>query len=164
MRPESAHRWKISGHSLGGGLASAASVVSEVYCHTFNAAGLHLNSVKEIFEPKILTKASMDWIANEFITAYYVDWDILHFLQTVASTAGKTINYLGETFFATKLVQDMPVAAGKQIELPSGYTLNIVGAAFVSFVFGNPMGGTVAIITSMVLAHRDYVNVLLSTY
>ena len=35
-------------HSLGGGLASAATVVTGTKGYTFNAAGLHANTVKRI--------------------------------------------------------------------------------------------------------------------
>ncbi|HEX8659183.1 MAG TPA: type VI secretion system tube protein TssD [Hymenobacter sp.] len=37
---------ETTGHSLGGGLASAATVVTGVKGYTFNAAGLHANTVK----------------------------------------------------------------------------------------------------------------------
>ncbi|GAA4027448.1 hypothetical protein GCM10022409_09300 [Hymenobacter glaciei] len=37
---------ETTGHSLGGGLASAATVVTGIKSYTFNAAGLHTNTVK----------------------------------------------------------------------------------------------------------------------
>lgn len=37
---------ETAGHSLGGGLASAATVVTGIKGYTFNAAGLHVNTVK----------------------------------------------------------------------------------------------------------------------
>ncbi|OON69101.1 type VI secretion system tube protein TssD [Hymenobacter sp. CRA2] len=36
---------QVTGHSLGGGLASAAAMVANVRAYTFNAAGLHRNTV-----------------------------------------------------------------------------------------------------------------------
>ena len=158
------NRWKISGHSLGGGLASAASVVSEVYCHTFNAAGLHLNSVKEIFKPIILTKASMDRIANDHMTAYYVDWDVLHFIQ-----ASGNIIIRGFT-------NDFPIAAGVHHELVSDFGIGValrgiqLVLGFLEFAVSGP-GGTLTVLDAaggiakvMGEAHSCYVETLLRSY
>ena len=46
-----------TGHSLGGGLASAATVVTGVKGYTFNAAGLHANTVKR--PPYEVSRAAM---------------------------------------------------------------------------------------------------------
>ncbi|MDR2064727.1 MAG: hypothetical protein LBP85_03330 [Prevotellaceae bacterium] len=57
----------ITGHSLGGGLASAAGLVTGLPTYTFNAAGLHKNTVDD-FDNKV---------KNSNIKAYYSDDDIL---------------------------------------------------------------------------------------
>lgn len=67
----------IIGHSLGGGLASAAAVVSGLEAITFNAAGVN---------PATLTrwdvqKCEIGNIAKKLVTAYYMEHDILSFLQ-----------------------------------------------------------------------------------
>ncbi|MDR1197442.1 MAG: hypothetical protein LBK94_00300 [Prevotellaceae bacterium] len=61
----------ITGHSLGGGLASAAGVETGLPTYTFNAAGLHKNTVAN-YDRKI---------KNANITAYYSDDDILNRVQ-----------------------------------------------------------------------------------
>lgn len=60
---------RFAGHSLGGGLASAASAVSGAPGHTYNAAGLHPNTV-----------AGYD-ISNVPVQAYYVRGDALSAMQ-----------------------------------------------------------------------------------
>lgn len=60
---------RFAGHSLGGGLASAASAVSGAPAHTYNAAGLHPNTV-----------AGYD-IAAAPVQAYYVEGDALSAMQ-----------------------------------------------------------------------------------
>nr|MCU0803239.1 hypothetical protein [Paracoccaceae bacterium] len=62
-------RVSFTGHSLGGGLASAASTVSGAPGRTFNATVLHPNTVD-----------SYD-TANVPVQAYYVEGDILSFMQ-----------------------------------------------------------------------------------
>jgi uncharacterized Zn-binding protein involved in type VI secretion len=62
-------RVRYTGHSLGGGLASAASAVSGGSAHTFNAAGLHPNTVQGY---------SLEDVP---VQAYYVEGDILSSVQ-----------------------------------------------------------------------------------
>jgi putative lipase involved disintegration of autophagic bodies len=45
--PSTPAGWQITGHSLGGGLAAAASVVSGFYAMTFNAAGVNYVTVQQ---------------------------------------------------------------------------------------------------------------------
>ncbi len=76
--------WLVAGHSLGGGLASAASLISNVRADTFNAAGLNLKTITD-FDPTLNSLQYNDnlfknW-AESLITAYVVDWDLLDFLQ-----------------------------------------------------------------------------------
>lgn len=62
----------FTGHSLGGGLASAAAIATNRPATTFNAAGLHPNTVKN--------HGGLG-SANRLITAHYIKGDILSFLQ-----------------------------------------------------------------------------------
>lgn len=73
-----------TGHSLGGGLASAASVVTGAPGVTFNAAGLHENSLQLYFEndPAELAVALARYQKpNELVTAFWVDRDFLSTFQ-----------------------------------------------------------------------------------
>jgi pimeloyl-ACP methyl ester carboxylesterase len=84
----------VTGHSLGGGLASAAALVAGVRADTFNAAGLHeytlyerdqnddplrnpLGGYIELYPGTAARYA----VAGNFITARYVDYEILNFVQ-----------------------------------------------------------------------------------
>lgn len=71
-----------AGHSLGGGLASAASMVTGQHAWTFNAAGLHPSTLYDWWEARY-PDAAVNYINNddELVTAYNLDWDILNFLQ-----------------------------------------------------------------------------------
>ena len=76
-----------TGHSLGGGLASAASVVADIPAYTFNAAGLNQNTLEENGVERVqgsvlrFQQESGTNNAIKQIQAYYVDWDILSFAQ-----------------------------------------------------------------------------------
>ncbi|MDR0522575.1 MAG: hypothetical protein LBH00_12095, partial [Planctomycetaceae bacterium] len=93
----------ITGHSLGGGLASAASITSGFHAYTFNAAGLHPNTV---FNNNNLA------IANTLIISYKVDWDILSWGQFLAGWVDYAFGVL-------------PSAVGSNVELDSEYDLAI---------------------------------------
>jgi hypothetical protein len=84
----------VTGHSLGGGLASAAALVAGVRADTFNAAGLHeytlyerdrnddplrnpLGGYIELYPGT----AARYTAAGNFINAHYVDHEILNFVQ-----------------------------------------------------------------------------------
>jgi hypothetical protein len=82
-----------TGHSLGGGLASAAAVVGGFRADTFNAAWLRREELLDTLAPDgrggFLERypgslARFDAAAGT-INAYYVDWDLLTFLQRRAS-------------------------------------------------------------------------------
>ncbi|MBB5501610.1 hypothetical protein HDG37_005839, partial [Paraburkholderia sp. MM5384-R2] len=62
----------ITGHSLGGGLCSAASVASGKDCWSFNAAGLHLKTVEHYGGQ----------VTPSNINAYHVKGDLLTVAQT----------------------------------------------------------------------------------
>ena len=81
----------LTGHSLGGGLASSGSVVTGVKAHTFNASGLRRETLLardaagELLSPRQEIYAGslnrFDNLASTLVDAYYLDWDLLSFLQ-----------------------------------------------------------------------------------
>lgn len=97
--PEGA-RVSITGHSLGGGLASAASIAAELDATTFNAAGL---SDETIAAAEQIAGAD-GRIDTPDINAYYVRGEILSFLQDG-----------GERLISPFL--DLPEAVGTRIQL-----------------------------------------------
>jgi len=66
---------EIAGHSLGGGLASAASKAADLLATTFNSAGLH----KETVERYGVKRANQG--SDDNITRYRIDGELLTFLQ-----------------------------------------------------------------------------------
>ena len=75
----------ITGHSLGGGLASAAAVVTHFPTYTFNAAGLNPATLDENLYPGSTANFNN---AATFIKAYYVDWDVVSLFQDHFSYEG----------------------------------------------------------------------------
>ncbi|MCB2377393.1 hypothetical protein LGH70_07365 [Hymenobacter sp. BT635] len=69
---------ETTGHSLGGGLASAASVITGTQGYTFNAAGLHVNTIKR--PPYNLSRQVMKE-ASSLIEAYRSTSDPLNNIQ-----------------------------------------------------------------------------------
>ncbi len=65
----------VAGHSLGGGLASAASKAGNLSATTFNSAGLHEKTVERYGVPKALQGS------DDNITRYRIDGELLTFLQ-----------------------------------------------------------------------------------
>lgn len=115
----------VTGHSLGGGLAAMASIAGDIRADTFNAAGLHRNSLlardvnndildpeQEIF-PGIL--ARYEAASDGLIEAYHLDWDILSAFQY-------TVN------INEQLIQD---AIGTRIEMdgPVDFEIGVAGLA-----------------------------------
>jgi hypothetical protein len=72
---------ETTGHSLGGGLASAATVVTGTKGYTFNAAGLHINTVKRA--PYEISRAAMHE-QGALIDAYRSTSDPLNNAQKAA--------------------------------------------------------------------------------
>ena len=75
-----------TGHSLGGGLASAASVVAGMPARTFNAAGLNRKTLSDASNdviPDDIRLAALTRFDNGGgnITAYHMDYDILSKIQ-----------------------------------------------------------------------------------
>ena len=90
---------RFTGHSLGGGLASAAALVTGIKAETFNAAGVHKNTVaRHGVEPGMI-----DMLATDLINAYRVHWatgvvaDPLSLIQSAADAAGKLSLITGNT-------------------------------------------------------------------
>ena len=104
----------ITGHSLGGGLASAASRASGLPANTFNAAGLHPQTVARYGgTPRIP--------ARENINAHRIEGDVL--TGTQEQGIGATLvaaGLFGALGAAVKvgLASVMPDAAGLPLELP----------------------------------------------
>jgi hypothetical protein len=84
----------VTGHSLGGGLASAAALVAGVRADTFNGAGLHEYTLYERDQNDEPLRnplggyielypgtAARYTVAGNFINAHYVDHEILNFVQ-----------------------------------------------------------------------------------
>lgn len=90
----------ITGHSLGGGLAGAASIVSNVPAVTFNASGVHDNTLERQGLDADVARQYAD--ESGLIRRYAVDNEILTTLQ--------------EDSIPLKWV--MPDALGHKIELP----------------------------------------------
>ena len=89
----------ITGHSLGGGLAAAASMVHEVPAVTYNAAGVSDSTLERYgFDAEVLKQEA----AEGLIRSYAVDRELLTHLQ--------------EESFPLKYT--MPDAPGHRIELP----------------------------------------------
>jgi hypothetical protein len=114
-----------TGHSLGGGLASAASVVTGATGVTFNAAGLHEKSLRMYFEndPAELVKSLARYHnPNGLVTAYTVDWDFLSNFQDRLSPDVNTA--LGDR---EKLDGPYDLAANTLILIDSA--VNVAGAS-----------------------------------
>lgn len=90
--PKIQNKLVITGHSLGGGLASLTSLETGVHADTFNSAGLHPNTYPDEYD-------TID------VNAYYVDWDILSFLQDkTPESAGVAYEAIGN-----RVILDGPV-------------------------------------------------------
>ncbi|MFK7886391.1 MAG: hypothetical protein AB8G16_05940 [Gammaproteobacteria bacterium] len=75
--------FEITGHSLGGGMASAASAVTGAEANTFNSAGLHPNTAGEYIARNGLGIPVED--TADLVTVYQVEGEILTTLQESAS-------------------------------------------------------------------------------
>ncbi|MGR5149095.1 phospholipase [Photobacterium alginatilyticum] len=64
----------FSGHSLGGGLASAAGKTASRETTTFNAAGLHKNTIPR-YVPEVVPAG------DNIVTGYRIDGELLTFIQ-----------------------------------------------------------------------------------
>lgn len=118
-------RVTITGHSLGGGLASAAAIAAELDATTFNAAGLHRNTIDAA-----QTIAAADGILDiPDISAVYVRGDVLSLLQDggdqmIGGLIGRGLgSWLGGPVggaaggLAGRELTDAPEAYGTRIQL-----------------------------------------------
>jgi len=115
---------RSTGHSLGGGLASAASVGSSwqpMPANTFNAAGLHENTITlrlgGLLSPSVpLTRKAFDRYATELTGTGIVN---------AFSTKYDPLNFAQETLWGLPLVESIPKAIGRPIRLNSPYNRQI---------------------------------------
>ncbi|MEH2922776.1 PAAR domain-containing protein [Samsonia erythrinae] len=116
----------IVGHSLGGGLASASVGATGLTGYTFNAAGLHTNTVQRAGGADLAKTASL-------ITTQAVDGEVLTMAQTYgkalipgllsgagALVGGSTGAAIGGVIGAATLLGGaLPKASGKMMGLPA---------------------------------------------
>ena len=113
-------RGRSTGHSLGGGLASAASVVCENYAlpaHTFNAAGLHLNTITKRYNGVLQPDSPRT--PNAFVrywTERAMEGRILAF-----STSYDPLTFVQEHLGPLQFVGRIPQAIGKAVRLQSPF-------------------------------------------
>lgn len=106
----------ITGHSLGGGMASAAAIASGREASTFNAAGL---SNATIAAATAIRNANGGGAAGA-VSAFYVRGEILSALQDGGDrVAGALIGSLFRAPFQGAAVADLPEAYGTRIALNS---------------------------------------------
>ncbi len=117
--PTTPSDWLITGHSLGGGLAAAASVVSGFRADTFNAAGVNYLTVQQFCQAhpnlslNITLQGQLQSRAAGLVTSYVVDGEVLNYAQD---------GYLGPDLgLPWPLWGDLPVSIGVRVPLDSGY-------------------------------------------
>jgi len=111
-----------AGHSLGGGLASVQALYLGTTANTFNAAGVHVDTLQRL---KLDTPEAK--LAERGIKAYYVEGEILSRLQD--STALDTLAFAG--FTAPKLVTEVI----DEFRSPAEHDFNL-GVAYVPGILG----------------------------
>lgn len=130
-------RITLTGHSLGGGLASTAALAGERYAVTFNAAGLS-DSTKD----RAAAIAGADGlVVTPDIRAYYVSGEILSAMQDGGDrVAGGLLGYAAAGPWGGlggAAVADMPSAVGTRIEMDR---VNPEGVHWYSLKSNNPVG------------------------
>ena len=120
----------ITGHSLGGGLASAAGLNAQVPTYTFNAAGVHENTIKDVVLAKKVNE-------KKYIKAYYSNKDPLNYAQDNPAT---TATVAGAASLAQQVVPGASAlsAAGQYIGVASGTPEGLVAADVLNKV-SNPV-------------------------
>jgi pimeloyl-ACP methyl ester carboxylesterase len=111
-----AHNVTITGHSLGGGLASAAAVAAGRPAVTFNAAGLHENTIQKA--NTIRNNEGVRGVAD--VSAFYVRGEILSAMQdggdrVVGGLIGRAL--AGPFGGFAGAFTDAPEAYGKRVAL-----------------------------------------------
>jgi hypothetical protein len=156
----------ITGHSLGGGLASAASVVAGLPANTYNAAGLHPNTLlARDINGDFVTDINGNYVEqypgsqarydNPFglITAYYMDWDILSLVQ----------DSLSSTIPSNPLLR-VYAALGNRIKLDGPYDAELFlgGVSFAtSFASGQAWSAAYAAAAGTYYMGRSHLNTTL---
>lgn len=115
----------ITGHSLGGGLASIASAATGCNAYTFNAAGLH---------PKTLKDQKLNENAMGHIQTYYSTDDPLNMIQNNRSILGALLLKGGNVFLSFLgcgliLGDNLPQVMGERIGLNTNS--NIIDGHFL---------------------------------
>ena len=108
---------EFTGHSLGGGMASAASAVTGDPATTFNAAGLNPITVEQAGAGPAAFSSTGD-----NVTAYHVAGEILTGLQSHPYAALMSVPFLGPVLALAKLFRGnkmLPPAAGQSVILPA---------------------------------------------
>jgi len=114
---------ETTGHSLGGGLASAATVVTGTKGYTFNAAGLHVNTVKRL--PYEVSKAAMHE-QGALLDAYRSTADPLNNAQKAAVLTRGVV--LPKALGVPRLLTPAPQWQHKWAELVQGNPLKATKA------------------------------------
>lgn len=97
---------EVAGHSLGGGLASAASKAGHLSATTFNSAGLHKKTVERYGVPKALQGS------DDNITRYRIDGELLTYVQEDAWLINRAMpNAIGNTTHTMPKPKSLTAAA-----------------------------------------------------
>jgi hypothetical protein len=134
----------VTGHSLGGGLASAAALAGGFPADTFNAAWLH-EETRTLIGPDANGGA---------IRAYYVDYDILTFLQA----------RVGD-WRDDGIIRIAPVGSLQPLDSPYDVDIAVASAAIATLFVGGSFAGPAAaagagrVVDIMVTCHN--LNVVL---
>jgi hypothetical protein len=147
--PSRPTNWLIAGHSLGGGLAAAASMVSNFHAITFNAAGVSLSTLHDSYRPDLTSVEQMHREALGLITSYVVDWNILNNVQD-----------------GGLWVFSLPTSLGTRIKLDSDLDFHIGVDYVLSAIPFTPVQiiATGDRLYTMVQAHSYYIQCLLFSY
>jgi hypothetical protein len=133
----------VTGHSLGGGLASAAAVVGGFRADTFNAAGLAISTLYQFDVNKDpitnnLTGAILELYpgsiarynnAASTINAYYVDWDLLSDIQdgtSLPDAIGTRIKRDGAFDEGIAVTAAGAIIIGQPWAIPAGFAVKAV--------------------------------------
>jgi hypothetical protein len=157
--PTNPINWLITGHSLGGGLAAAASMVSGFDAITFNAAGVNLNTLNQFYRRDLTTVGQMQNEARGKITSYVVDWDIL----TAAQDGISWLGWLGCPTLPTSLGTRTTLVSGLSVDIGLGTILVGLGVVIPGGE-GLSVAGATSILLTMIEAHSYYVESLLLWY
>ncbi len=106
---------EFTGHSLVGGLASAAAASTDLPATTFNAAGLNPVTVEGSLNASFAQATSK-------ITAYHVAGEVLNAIQSHPITALGSVPGVGPLLAAIRLIRGnklLPPAAGHHYVLPA---------------------------------------------